>query len=271
MENNKNNSKFIVLLLIIIVLLLTGGGFLVYTLLSNNPNYNLGGIGSSNSQLSGDDNKKQEIENITETSLQEIISEQLYVLFPLGKEPVTNLNKLDNDSKLLVAFNMLKDKYTHVNNDITTEVTYVSSKKIEEVFNSSVISNLGIKHEGHDIYSYNDGTYARQNDLLVYSKASLYYSTIWASKVKKYEQNGNKYTVVINYLFADDMDPVNYYSDSQKKKVVTSAYDNSGNFIDAKEYLNTNYNSIKDKLIDYTYVFEKQNGKLVLTSFTVNK
>jgi len=72
MENNKSNNKLVITLIIIIVLLLTGGGFLVYTLLSNNPNFNLGGSDSSNSQLSGEENNiNNNIDgNITQESIQ---------------------------------------------------------------------------------------------------------------------------------------------------------------------------------------------------------
>lgn len=54
MENKKANSKLVGALIVVIVLLLVCGGFLVYSLLSNKSDYNLGGTENNNQQLSGD-------------------------------------------------------------------------------------------------------------------------------------------------------------------------------------------------------------------------
>ena len=38
---------------------------------------------------------------------------------------------------------------------------------------------------------------------------------------------------------------------------------------DVQKYLDDNYDSIKDKLATYTYLFEKNNGKINLVNFSV--
>jgi len=78
MEKNKTNNKLVIFLLIIIILLLVGGGYIVYTLLSDNPNFNLGEKDNSNSQLSGDETEDNNLPDWANYLLKQNITEITY-------------------------------------------------------------------------------------------------------------------------------------------------------------------------------------------------
>ena len=141
--------------------------------------------------------KKENIskENISEEVLKEVIDKELFILFR-ENEVITKLEDIDNKSKLLVALSILQDEYTVSSNDILTTIVNVDKEKLESAFNGSVISKLGIKHESFDIYELtSDSVYNRNNDLLVYSTESFKYLLPSASKVKSYENKGDKYII----------------------------------------------------------------------------
>ena len=79
----------------------------------------------------------------------------------------------------------------------------------------------------------------------------------------------------MNYLFPDDRVGFEYYYGSiadikSKTNSIVKAYNESNEYIDAQDYLDNNYDSIKEKLATYTYVFEFEDEKLVLDSFSIN-
>jgi hypothetical protein len=107
------------------------------------------------------------------------------------------------------------------------------------------------------------------------SKQGYRYNSPHASIIKNYEKNNNKYVISMNYLFADDNVGWEYYYGSfndvkNGANSIVKAYDENGTYLNAQEYLDNNYNNIKDKLATYTYVFELKKDNLVLTDFSIN-
>ena len=193
------------------------------------------------------------------------------MLFSLFKNKIKDI---DNNSKLLLALSLLKDKYITNSNDISTAFVNISADKVEEYFNNSVIYNLGVKHENFDVYELsNDKTFYNAN-LESFSKSFLYYRRPSASKIENYEKNGNKYTISMNYLFSDsDVGFTSYHGNFndaiEGTNIIVNAVDKNGEYIDAQKYLDSNYNNIKNKLTTYTYVFEMVNNKLVLIDYYI--
>ena len=277
MENKKSNKIVIMLLAIIIVVLV----MLCILLVTNKISFNFNEIGNSNQNISENSNDNELEEgnnvsdnNVSEENLKNIIKKQLFILFRYS-DPVIKIENIDNKSKLLLALNILEDKYTTKSNDINTTIVNVSKSELEAAFNSSVISDLGIKHENFDLYELTGNTiYNRNTDLLVYSKEMYKYLLPQASKVKNYEKKNNQYIISMNYLFPDSDVGFEYYYGSlidvkNGANSVVKAYDANG-YIDAQKYLDENYNNIKDKLATYNYTFEIVNNKINLVNFSIN-
>ena len=275
----KQSNKWIIILLIIIIIILGGLCVVLATSYNNlkdneiicKPN---GIIDENNDNYATDIEDNNSIENLTEENLKEIIKEQLFILFR-AKNPITKKENIDNKSKLLLALSILENKYLTSSNDVNTTFISITKAELEKAFNSSVISNLEIKHENFDIYELTgDSIYNRDNKLTVYSKEIYNYVTPGAGRVKSFEKNGNKYIISMNYLFPDDHMGFNYYYGSLNNKFdekykVVKAYDDNGNYINAQEYLDSNYETIKDKLSTYNYTFEIKNNKLLLTNYSI--
>lgn len=232
-------------------------------------------------------------DDISEETLKNIIEEQLFGIFSKQFQPVVKKEDIDNESKLLVALKILEDEYTYTQTspytrpDILTIITEFSESKLEEAFNSSVIGDLGIYHEDFGLYNFDDSSskYIRTGPLWSYINIGHMYILPVASIVKSYEKKFNQYVISMNYLFSDAELIINskyYYGSITDLKnginpIVKSCEfvtENEGmtppNCLDAQEYLDNNYNDIKDSLPTYTYVFEKQNGKIILTDFSIN-
>lgn len=277
MEKKQNNKGIIVLLVIIIVVLIALCALLATNTISfkNKEINNNQNITENNNENQSTEDNNISNENISEEKLKNIIENQLFILFK-HSDPITKKEDIDNKSKLLVALSILEDKYTTSSNDINTTIVNVTKAKLEEAFNSSVISDLGIKHEDFDVYELTGDTiYNRNTNLLVYSKEMYKYMLPQASKVKNYEKNGNQYIISINYLFPDDTVGFQYYYGSltdvkNGTNSIVKAYDDSGTYLNAQEYLDNNYNNIKNKLATYNYTFEITNNKINLVNFSIN-
>ena len=264
MEKKNIGMKVAIIILSILVLVL--GGFIFYEhLLINNIDNN-----DSNGQLNQD---SQNLTNdFSKNDLKKIIDDQLWILF---RKDTSKIENISNNDKLLLALGLLEDKYLTNTDNVDTTFVDFSSEELEKAFNNSVISNLGIKHESFDIYNItgDDDWYNREESLLLYSKSMYNYHIPHASIVKDFKKNGNKYTIYMNYLFADDMVGTQYYHGSitdalDEKNSIVKAYDDE-EYIDAQKYLDDNYSKIKDNLATYTYVFELKNDKLLLTDFSI--
>jgi len=266
----KKNVGVRITIIILSILVLFLGGFIFYehVLVDNN-------MSNLNNQTSNKDYSKED--------LKKIIDDQLWILFNFNyyknDKSFIKIEDISNDEKLLLALVMLQDKYIINSNDVDTTFVGFSSDELEKAFNNSVISNLGIKHKSFDIYNItgDNDWYNREESLLLYSKSFLKYHMPVANKIKNFNNNGNQYTISMNYLFPDDMLGTQYYHGSimdalNEKNPIIKAYDETDDdreYIDAQKYLDNNYSKIKENLATYIYVFEVKDDKLLLTDVSV--
>ncbi len=256
MEQEKNNKGVIALLVVIIVILLALVILLATGTISFKNNF------SNNDQQSEGSNQQNsgEINSIkyTENDIKKIVDDELYILFDFK-----SLNELTNKRKLTLVFNKLDPDYNTIDS--------VSREKVEETFNSTSLSSLGINHETFDVFTYDNGTYTKNKEQM--SKRNLFYANKLPSKVKSFESNGNQYVISINYLFPDDRMAWQYYYGSRnnftESNRVVKATDDNNQYIDAQKYLDDNYDNIKDKLDTYVYTFEVVNNKINLVDFSI--
>lgn len=257
MEQEKGNKGVIALLVVIIVILLA-----LVVLLANGT-INLRNNSSIDNQQAGKNNQQSDDVNIekefTENDFKKVVDDELYILFGFK-----SLDELTNRRKLTLVFNKLDPDYVTIDS--------ASKEKVEEVFNSTSIRNLGIQHETFDVFTYENNTYTKNKEQM--SKRNLFYPNKLANKVNSFEKKNNQYVISVNYLFPDDTRGWQYYYGSwdnftEANKIV-KAYDDNNQYIDAQKYLDDNYDNIKDKLDTYVYTFEVDNNNNInLVDFSI--
>ena len=265
MEKEKNNKVLIVVLLVIIILLGALCALLATGTISLKNNK-----GQENNTIDGAEVNGNNTTEYTQETFKKIVDDELYVLFGYK-----SLNELPNARKLTLAFNIVESMYLKKDNDVNTTIQEVTEEKVEEAFNKTSISKLGIKHQSFDVYQLNSGIYSRNNTVM--SKRNLF-NCDFPHKVENFEKSGNKYVISVKYLFTDACPVSGYYygayasSDQSESNRITNAFvgDNYTDYVDPKKYLEENYDSIKDKLDTYIYTFEVNNGKIELVDFSIN-
>ena len=222
-----------------------------------------------------DDKKDTEI--ITQDELTNIIENELYVFY--GK---TSLNDITNQDKLSLAVRLMVEK----NNAIIQSFT---SSELEDSFNSTVISNLGINHEnivpiksvtqdgnlGFG-YTYENGVYRDR----VSTNSGTSSVPVVANKVVSFSENDGRYTLSIKYLWASfgeyimgDNSLYGKYTDSINHQNSIGELPEGllvGSYENLQNWGNENFSSFEDKLEKYNFVFIKENGKINLINFYVD-
>ena len=239
--------------------------------------------GDSNLKLDGaiddtpviDDKKDTEI--ITQDELTNIIENELFVFY--GK---TSLNDITNQDKLSLAVRLMVEK----NNAIIQSFT---SSELEDSFNSTVISNLGINHEnivpiksvtqdgnlGFG-YTYENGVYRDR----VSTNSGTSSVPVVANKIVSFSENDGRYTLSIKYLWASfgeyimgDNSLYGKYTDSINHQNSIGELPEGllvGSYENLQNWGNENFSSFEDKLEKYNFVFIKENGKITLINFYVD-
>ena len=262
MEQEKNKNRVIALLVIIIVILA------VLCTLFATETISLRSNTSNNNQQASEGNQQDNDVNITkeftENDFKKVIDDELYILFGFK-----SLDELTNRRKLTLVFNKLDSDYATVDS--------TSKERVEEVFKTTSISNLGINHETFDVFTYDNGTYTKNKEQM--SKRNLF-NCGFANKVESFEKKDNKYIISVKYLFTDSCPVSGYYygtynsADQNESNKIVEAYQNSkvnynNTYLEPQKYLDENYDSIKDKLDTYVYTFEVSNDKINLVDFSV--
>lgn len=266
----KQNNKGIIVLLVIIIIIISVLCVLFATgtiSLKNIETNNNQDISENNNETNTDKDNNISNDDISEEKLVNIIENQLFVLFRTSS--ITKKEDIDNRSKLLVALKILEDNYTIDSDDKKTELTEFSKAKLEDAFNSSVISDLEIEHDSFDVFYLVDDIYYKNTSAM--SKYIFSYNVPQASRVKNYEKDGDKYIISMNYLFPNDIVGItDYYGSLNDAENKTNAIVTYEDYFNVQEYLDNNYDSIKDKLATYNYTFEVTNNKINLVDFSIN-
>ena len=222
-----------------------------------------------------DDKKVNEI--ISQDELTNIIENELFVFY--GK---TSLNDITNQDKLSLAVRLMVEK----NNAIIQSFT---SSELEDSFNSTIISNLGINHEnivpiksvtqdgnlGFG-YTYENGVYKDR----VSTNSGTSSVPVVANKIVSFSENDGRYTLSIKYLWASFGEYIMGDNSLYGKYIDSINHQNSigelpegllvGSYENLKNWGNENFSSFEDKLEKYNFVFIKENGKITLINFYVD-
>ena len=265
MENKKGKNILIGVLLTIVIILVA----FIILVLTNTISLNLSS--NTNNGKAGNDSTINNSTKYNQETFKKIVDDELYILFGYN-----SLSELTNQRKLTLAFNLIEKEYSTNGSDIYSTVQSVSKEKVDEAFNKTSISKLGITHQDFDVYKLNNDTYNRNNEVM--SKRNLFHCNIKASKVSNFEVKDNKYIVSVKHMFPDGCEGVEGYygtylnANQTESNFVVKAYTGVyTDYIDPQKYLDDNYDSIKDKLDTYIYTFEVNNGKIDLVDFSINK
>ena len=262
MENKKSNMAVIILLIIIIailtvlcILFATGTIYLKSNSVDKNS--------QSNESISdnSDDEVSTSTDKITKEELEKIVIDELYIITNRNtdRETIKSINDIENYDLVTLVINKF--------NSSMGSLTSISEKEMQDILNDTCLSNMTIKYNG--TYTKNEST-----------KVNLFYGKIGAFKTTSFNKENGKYTLSQKYIFVDNNDSgdrgLNGYGNmddlKDSKKPLVQLRDYSGKILvdDIQEYLNDNFDNIKDKLTTYNYTFEKQNDKIILTDLSVN-
>lgn len=197
----------------------------------------------------------------------------------------SNINDITNQDKLIYIYNEYVSDYGE-----EFDLKEFPASSLQKYFTDSSIIDLGYKNENiycssyygdkdHILWNYDE--IADKYILNESHSAHDEVSYVLADKVVEYKNNNNRYTIFLNYLFGDTADDENSidlygsYTDfvSKNNKIATISRDsNKISFSTlALNYLNNNYDNIKDKLDYYEYTFVYSNNKIKLVDFNVNQ
>lgn len=206
---------------------------------------------------------------------------QLHVLY--GK---TNLSQITNQQKLSLAFQFLKDNFNKNDEDVKSSFT---KEELDDAFSKTIISKLGLTHE--DIiavksvtddgnlgfgYTYNDGVYDNQ----ISTNSGIAHISALGKKILSFSENDGKYTLSVKYLWSelgetlfDNHKFYGKYNDSlngQNELGDLPVEVFTGDQEDVDKWFEENFDSFKDELETYNYVFVKENNKISLVDFYVD-
>ena len=197
----------------------------------------------------------------------------------------SSINDITNQDKLIYIYNEYVSDYGE-----EFDLKEFPASSLQKYFTDSSIIDLGYKNENIYCSSYYGDkdhilwNYDEIGDKYILNESHSAHdevSYVMADKVVEYKNNNNRYTVFFNYLFGDTADDENSidlygsYTDfvSKNNKIATISRDsNKISFSTlALNYLNNNYDNIKDKLDYYEYTFVYSNNKIKLVDFNVNQ
>lgn len=197
------------------------------------------------------------------TNSNNFIRDNLAYLFTYFDHSYENLNDMDNQDKLWIAYWILKDDYNlKYMTDYTSDEILVEMQKLFGGNFNIVFEDIK-DYEGNSMYDYNE-------------------------KNKKYEYVGGGFGASVLHLVRNDFvsiekengkyyityAPLFYYVDGFMDVGTVSIMDINYNKIttyeikdynDEVEVTNEEFNRVKDKITNITYIFENENDQFVLT------
>ena len=229
--------------------------------------------------------KKNKDKVFNQKDFEKIIEDDLGILLEKN-----SLADITNEDITAWAFN--KSKYNYSTNSF-------ESKYLEDIITDSVFRNN--EYELTDIYQVR-GNYADihlSDSLKCFTLKGTRYindetcgssglgATPYVTKFVYFKQEKNRYIISAKSIFTTILsgpDDIRLYSSYEKAR--KASLDNSFNnlsfktftmkengddlivpYDDVDKYINENWNTIKDKLDTYTYIFEVENNEIVLKDF----
>ncbi len=235
-------------------------------------------VDSNNTVIDDNGGSINTYETITQDELVGLLENQLYIFY--GKKSLTDIT---NQNKLSLALHLMG------NNDMGNLYDSITSSQLEAAFNTSIISNLGVKHEniipsnsvlldgniGYG-YTYSNGVYI--NPTTTNSGVSAVHMI--CNKVVSFKENDGKYVFSVKYLWGgfgeylmDDEGVYGKYIDSiSGQNSIGSVPEDilMGSYEELQNWGKDNFSRFEDKLEQYNFVFVKENGKISLVDFYVD-
>lgn len=134
------------------------------------------------------------------------------------------------------------------------------SFKNEDILYENAEKSIYLKYNvTNETYIYND-----ENSKVL---GDMYYSRY--NYIVSYKNNNGKYKLIVNKFFLKDNKVYSSYGDLISNVnilfEIPSNIEDKDNYI--KEYVNENYDALKQKFVEYEYVFIKENSSLILKQF----
>lgn len=277
----KNEKKVgLITLVIVLVLVIIGlGGFIIYDkVLQKNKTEN----NNSNSEINNTTNSNEKNLSEAKKAIETIVEEELYVLWNKN-----SIDEISNQEKLQIAL----ERYAKDNNlDLLLyQPEVVSAKELENSYYKTSCSNNPLVHQ--NIYLYNkvfsstDVLYTYDANTKTYNvnpvgKGMIKIEPTYSKVIDFKIVNENNYSISYQYLFTwinhGDVDNNVYFSYNDAKNQVNGikVFDINGTLnsydelkLQLDEYVEKNYDKIKDKLITHNYEFSYESGKYNLKKF----
>lgn len=273
----KNNLWPRIIVLILMMIILGLSSFATYRVMTYENNLN-----NDNRQINNNDNTE-----VTQEKLLKIISNELFVL-----EKYNNLNQLTNQDKLDVAVKKLCGNIYYCLDKDNQYIDTFSSKQLVDAYNKTSLAKYNyvdesIKCPGYN-YEHDTWTYNAKEQKYRYSEPG---HSIDASvqvvfkKVVAYTNNNNQYTISIKYgwykntLSEGPEDLYAYTTYNDAKKNINSVYKIDAERVEELDYeienefskfFEENYETYKEQMDTYNYVFEQKDDQLYLIGFSVD-
>lgn len=231
-----NKSNNIIVIIVAIFLLLTS--YLIY-------HFYFKDFGEYNKQEEKEsiyiDVKNEKILNDILTTIKD---NNLIDIAKLEKD-YESINALDNANKLNLIYKVFNNK-----SEITID-------EINSYLNNSFLGT--IYYDNMDIYCDNNIIYKFEDNKYIYNEENNCNNKIdYTYKVISLKKKSNTYVITLTYLWSNLEDYYYTYKD---------LLNNNYSIKKEEDYLENNYNNIKNYVHEYTYIFEKKYDKYLLSGF----
>lgn len=271
MEEKKNKGLYIVII-ILTILLICSLGYIVYNefikeneIVENNEE-------KEDNNLEDEQTKKEKISENTLNDLNNIIENELYVLWDKS-----SIEEITNQEKLQVALLKLT---TIKNLSHYSEIKSFSTTEIENAFKETSLGYLQLNHETiHPFYklsvSNEDGfTYDKNNQMytnVIFGSDTEVIEPYESLLKESYYENG-KYYISYQFIWTiypdiGDMYYSLYYSYDDANNRENSYFSGDDEKGELEEYIINNKEKIMENTENYNYVFEKENNNFILIEF----
>ncbi len=285
----KKKKNYLILIIVICVVLILGLGIRIYMSLQKD-----GKVTTSNIFNFA---QNQNTQPIDQKEVEDVAESELYILN--GKKSIKDIG---NQQKLIMALHLYLNSEEVLDKLNAGDDNFdVDASKLDEYFEKSSISYMDkLVHEDILLPKLDDGKdpivewkfdsntnkYSCNTDMFqVYNNGFPYVYNV-ANKTSEFKEENGKYYLSRKYLWGTSGNDANdcfsvyasYDNAKDKKDKITSVQDamnmneNEDNYSEEniyQKYMDENYESIKDKLETYTYVFEKVDNKIKLVDFYV--
>lgn len=156
-----------------------------------------------------------------------------------------SINALDNTNKLNLIYKVFNNKSEFTIDEINS---YLNNSFLGTIY----YDNMDIYCDNNIIYKFEDNKYIYNEENNCNNKIDYTY------KVISLKKKSNTYVITLTYLWSNLEDYYYTYKD---------LLNNNYSIKKEEDYLENNYNNIRNYVHEYTYIFEKKYDKYLLSGF----